>query len=67
MQLTDQIRNDMAAKGYVYWNDRNHPAKDGLRTTCQSLEGVDFDKVIFDTDAYRAHIESGFIQAHNAN
>ena len=55
MQLNDEIRNDMADKGYVYWNDRNHPPIDGLRDQCRNLEGVDFNKLIFDTGAYQAH------------
>ena len=55
MQLNDETRNDMAAKGYVYWNDRNHPHINGLRQQCNDLEGADFSKLIFDTDAYQAH------------
>jgi hypothetical protein len=56
MILTDEIRKDMAKKGYVYYRDtRNHPAQGGLRKQCRNLGGEDYSKLIFDTDAYEAH------------
>jgi hypothetical protein len=56
MILTDQIKNDMAAKGYVYYRDsRNHGAVGGFRKQCRNLKGEDCGKLIFDTDAYQAH------------
>lgn len=54
--LTDQIRNDMAKKGYVYRRDvKNHPPHHGFRQLCRDLRGEDIGKLIFDTDAYEAH------------
>ena len=59
MILTDQICKDMASKGYVYYRDtRNYPAQGGLRKQCRNLEGEDYSKLIFDTDAYAAHVRS---------
>ena len=56
MILTDQIRNDMASKGYVYYRDtRNYPAQSGFRKQCRNIHGEDYGKLIFDTDAYEAH------------
>ena len=56
MILTDQIRNDMAKKGYVYRRDaKNHPPQGGYRKLCRDLRGEDISKLIFDTDAYEAH------------
>lgn len=56
MTLTDKIRKDMATKGYVYYRDtRNYPAQGGLRKQCRNIEGEDYSKLIFDTDAYEAH------------
>jgi hypothetical protein len=56
MTLTDQIRNDMASKGYVYRRDtKNYPSQNGLRQLCMNIESEDYGKLIFDTDAYEAH------------
>jgi hypothetical protein len=56
MNLTDTVRNDMAAKGYVYYrNTRNYPAQGGYRKVCRNIEDEDFSKLIFDVDAYKAH------------
>ena len=56
MILTDQIRSDMASKGYVYYrNTRNYPAQSGFRKQCRNIQGEDYDKLIFDIDAYDAH------------
>jgi hypothetical protein len=47
MILTDQIKNDMAAKGYVYYRDsRNHGAVGGFRKQCRNLKGEDCGKLI---------------------
>ena len=56
MILTDQILNDMAAKGYVYRRDtKNYPPQNGLRKLCRDLKNEDYSKLIFDVDAYKAH------------
>jgi hypothetical protein len=56
MTLSDEIRNDMAVKGYVYRRDlRNYPPQNGMRQLCRDLRGEDISKLIFDTDAYMAH------------
>lgn len=56
MILTDAIRNDMAAKGYVYRRDtKNYPPQGGYRKVCRNIKGEDFSKLIFDVDAYKAH------------
>lgn len=54
--MDDQIRNDMAKKGYVYRRDtKNFPPRHGFRQLCRDLRGEDISKLIFDTDAYEAH------------
>jgi len=56
MTLTDAIRKDMAAKGYVYYRDaKNYPSQSGYRKQCRNIAGEDVSKLIFDTDAYEAH------------
>jgi hypothetical protein len=56
MLLTDKIRKDMAAKGYVYYRDaKNYPSQAGFRKQCRNIAGEDQSKLIFDTDAYVAH------------
>ena len=56
MTLTDQIRNDMAAKGYVYYREtKNYLPQAGFRKQCRNVKGEDYSKLIFDTDAYKAH------------
>ena len=59
MTLTDTIRKDMAAKGYVYYRDtKNYPSRNGQRQLCMNIESEDYSKLIFDTDAYQAHDHS---------
>lgn len=56
MDMNDQIRKDMAAKGYVYYRDtKNYPSQGGYRKQCRNIAGEDTSKLIFDTDAYEAH------------
>ena len=59
MTLTDKIRKDMASKGYVYYRDtKNYPPQGGYRKVCRNIEGENYGKLIFDTDAYEAHEHS---------
>jgi hypothetical protein len=54
--INDQIRNDMAAKGFVYRrNTKNYPPQGGLRQLCRNIENEDYSKLFFDVDAYKAH------------
>ena len=57
MDMNDQIRNDMAKRGYVYRRDTdNYAPRHGFRKLCRDLRGENISKLIFDTDAYQAHL-----------
>ena len=53
--MNDEMRKDMAAKGFVYHlNTKNYPPHRGLRQLCRNIENEDYSKLFFDVDAYEA-------------